>query len=64
MSKYQVVYAKFTDNEVAETEEVLADTLFVDRDSRGEVVGIEVLAPLAVVVDGPHTRLTPPRQQA
>lgn len=42
----QAVYVRFSRASVATTKEVQADVLIADYDGRGQLVGIEVLAPV------------------
>lgn len=57
----EAIYIRLSDRKVARTEEVSEDILLADYDSRGQLVGIEVLAPvriadLAKMVDDPVRR--------
>ena len=42
----EAVYIRISNHKVAKTDEVIEDVLLVDLDSRGELVGIEILAPV------------------
>ena len=42
----EAIYVRFSDHKVAKTEEVIEDVLLVDLDSRNELIGIEILAPV------------------
>jgi len=57
----EAVYILLTDAKAVRTREVMEDILLADYDSRGHLVGIEVLAPvkmakLAPLVDEPRRR--------
>ena len=42
----EAVYIRFSNNPVCKTEEVKQDVLMVDYDRFGEIIGIEILAPV------------------
>jgi uncharacterized protein YuzE len=42
----EAVYIRFRDGKVASTKEVIADSLIVDYDLDGNVLGMEILAPV------------------
>ncbi len=42
----EAIYVRFSDHKVTKTEEVIEDALLVDLDSRSELIGIEILAPV------------------
>jgi uncharacterized protein YuzE len=55
----EAAYIHLSDGKVARTREVIEDVLLVDYDSKGNLVGIEILAPvrlanLTKLVDAPQ----------
>ncbi len=46
----EAMYVRFSNRKVARTDEVIEDVLLVDLDSRNELVGIEILAPVKLSV--------------
>jgi len=59
--RLEALYISLSERKVARTEEVVEDVLLVDYDSRGNVVGIEILAPVKMsrvtrLVDQPRRK--------
>jgi uncharacterized protein YuzE len=57
----EALYITLSAKKVVKTREVIPDVLLVDYDSRGDVVGIEILAPVKIsrvtrLVDAPRRR--------
>ena len=44
----QAVYILVRDNKAARTEEIVEDRLLADYDSRGQLVGVEILGPVKI----------------
>ncbi len=42
----QAVYIRLRRNKVARTKEIVADVVMADYDGRGQLIGIEILAPV------------------
>ena len=57
----EAVYILVRDNKAARTKEIVEDVLLADYNSRGQLVGIEILAPvkiakIAMLVEEPRRR--------
>lgn len=57
----EAVYILVRDNKAARTKEIVEDVLLADYNSRGQLVGIEILAPVKIakitmLVDEPRRR--------
>ena len=57
----QAVYIRLLDNKIAKTVEIEEDVLMADYDSRGRLVGIEILAP--VPLSNISKLVEPPRRK-
>ena len=44
----EAIYIRFQDGTVSETKEIMDDVLLADYDRRGELLGIEILAPVKI----------------
>ncbi len=44
----ETAYVRFQKGDVASTRELVEDTLIADYDSRGRLIGIEILAPVSL----------------
>jgi uncharacterized protein YuzE len=55
------VYFQLRKGRVAETEEVIEGTAFVDYDKKGQVLGVELLAPCKVTALDKIVRKEPPQ---
>lgn len=57
----QAVYIRLRTNKIARTREIVEDIVMADYDGRGQLVGIEILAPVSLkvicrLVDQPRRR--------
>lgn len=57
----QAVYIRLRTNKIARTKEIIDDVVMADYDGRGQLVGIEILAPVSLkiitkLVDQPRRR--------
>jgi uncharacterized protein YuzE len=61
----EAAYVQLSKNQVARTEELIESVLLLDLDSRGAIVGIEILAPVSIsVVMNLAKRLEEPQRKS
>jgi uncharacterized protein YuzE len=53
----EAAYIRFLNGKVASTRELIENTLIADYDSRGRLIGIEVLAPVSLAILASHVAM-------